>query len=132
MDSRFGNGCAHCGAGFDFALNRVVHAANCPYTPGHVAGLVPVANLDAARFNRAEKPTDLTPRTALIAALEWVAEQEAAGVPIAHLIVLTGGDGPDHPGASRTRFFQAGTYRHHAQMGLCVEGMHMMRDSGSD
>jgi hypothetical protein len=86
----------------------------------------PVASLDAARFHRAEHPAHLNPRTALVAALEWYDAQTEKPT---HIQVLVGRDiGPE--GCSGTKFFQAGAYRHHAQMGLCLETMEMIRESG--
>lgn len=87
-------------------------------------------SLDAARFARTSVPAHLNPRAALEAALRWLDEQDAKGVKIRHVVVITGRDAPDHDSGSGTKYFQAGDYRHHAQMGLCFEGMQMIRDSG--
>lgn len=86
--------------------------------------------MDAARFNKASHPAHLDPRTALMAALEWYDALEADDKP-AHITVLVGRNVGDE-GCSGTKFFQAGTYRHHSQMGLCFEAMNMIRESGSD
>ena len=86
-----------------------------------------ITSLGARRFNAANHPGGLNPRTALEAALEWLDNPESGKVQ--HVIVLVGRDAAEHPGASSTRFFQAGEYRHHAQMGLCLEAMHMIRES---
>lgn len=121
--------CKYCGHRFLVARDHVDHEFICLKGPPKYT---PVSNLDAARFNKAESPDQLNPRTALVAALEWYDEEIRAGRSIAHVIVLTGRDSPAHVGASGTRYFQAGTYRHHGQMGLCLEGTHMIRDSASD
>lgn len=88
-------------------------------------------SLEVARFYRAEKPEHTNPRSALVAALEFYDKQPADDKPT-HIMVLVGRDAKENLGASGTSFYQAGTYRHHAQMGLCLEAMHMIRDSGRD
>jgi hypothetical protein len=86
-------------------------------------------SIEAARFYRADKPEELNPRTALVAALEFFDDAPADDKPT-HIIVLVGRDVKENQGGSGTKFFQAGAYRHHGQMGLCLEAMHMIRDSG--
>lgn len=81
-------------------------------------------NLNVARFNRKTDPADHDPATALDAAYEWIKTLDHKPD---HIIVLVGRDMPD--GSSGTRFFQAGSYRHHAQQGLCSEGALMIRGS---
>jgi len=89
-----------------------------------------ITNLNAARFKRADEPSKVQPRAALDATIEWLNDPNTPQP--SHIIVLIGSDVFDEgcEGASSTLFFQAGTYRHHGQMGLCLEAMHMIRESG--
>jgi hypothetical protein len=89
----------------------------------------PVASIGAARFDRATHPEEVSPRDVLVAALDWV-DGLHDDDPATHIIILIGRDTPGKQTASGTKFFQAGTYRHHAQMGLCLEAMHLIRESG--
>ena len=104
-----------------------MHSPDCLYMP-HFAPTVAssISSLDAKRFDRATHHSEIDPRTALMAALEWYDAQEEKP---AHIAVLVGREVGDE-GCSGTKFFQAGTYRHHAQMGLCLEAMHLIRESG--
>jgi hypothetical protein len=86
----------------------------------------PIVSLGARRFHNATHPAMLDPRTALEAAMEWL--NDPTTPKAAHVIVIVGRDVED--GGSGTRYFQAGDYRHHGQMGLMLEGMHMIRESG--
>lgn len=86
-----------------------------------------ISSIGVAKFDRATHPQGLSPRHALEKAL---ADYDAVEKKPVHIIVMFGRDMED--GSSGTRYFQAGAYRHHAQMGLCLEAMHMMRESGSD
>ncbi len=120
-----------CGGAWSAEDHGVKHTDDCP-TKGPDSGpIYPdkteiVRSLDAARFNRASHPAHLNPRTALVAALEWYDAQEDKPQ---HIQVLVGRDVGDE-GCSGTKFFQAGNYRHHGQMGLCIEAMNMLRESG--
>ena len=78
-----------------------------------------------ARFNKTDDPAKSRPLDALEAAKKCI-ESEGS---VEHVIVLVGRTMED--GSSGTRFFQAGSYPHHGMMGLCLEGMHMIRESGS-
>lgn len=83
-----------------------------------------VRNLNVARFNKIADPAAHDPTSALDAALEWIKSLDEKPQ---HIVVFVGQDFPD--GSSGTRYFQAGSYRHHAQQGLCLEGIHMLRES---
>lgn len=133
--SRF---CEICGgAGYDMVNDKIIHRPECPNHPDAIddtpiepivrAATAPVASIASARFDRAVHCEDVSPRDAIVAALEWVDKAEAKP---AHVIVMIGQDTPGKATASGTKFFQAGTYRHHAQMGLCLEAMHLIRESG--
>lgn len=121
--------CRKLGCQPDIATNSITHAHECPLRPGHIAGVVPVASIAAARFERAVHSEDVGPRDALQAALDWFDGCPADDKPD-HVIIMIGRDTPNLATASGTKFFQAGTYRHHAQMGLCLEAMHRIRESG--
>lgn len=129
--------CGRCDGDWNFANNDFDHRPTCSLfisgpdesrstRPVEVAP-APIASLGVRRFYKAEKPAQIDPRTALEAAMEWI---DGDGKGATHIIVLVGRDMPDAPGCAGTRFFQAGSYNHHGQMGLCLEGMHMIRDSG--
>lgn len=83
-----------------------------------------VRSFGVARFNKISDPAAHDATTALDAAREWIKTLDHSPD---HIIVLIGRDMPD--GSSGTRFFQAGSFRHHAQQGLCAEGAHMIRES---
>jgi hypothetical protein len=86
-----------------------------------------IENLGVRRFNQIDDPAAHAPVIALDAAREWIDSLEDGPE---HVIVIVGRDMPD--GASATRYFQAGKYRHHAVLGLCTESMHMIRESRDD
>lgn len=79
----------------------------------------------ARRFHKFGDPADHDPTVALQVAKEWI---DANPDKPDHVIVLIGRTTPD--GGSGTKYFQAGGYPHHGQMGLCLEGLHMIRGSG--
>lgn len=72
-------------------------------------------------------PAEFDPVTALDAAREWIEQCEEKPH---HVIVLTGRVLKD--GGCGTRFFQAGQYKYHAQIGLVHEGAQMIRDNGKE
>lgn len=122
--------CKWCDKRFLVARDHVDHEDACtcrtdqPKPPSAI-----VSSIGAAQFKRTDKPAHLRPVTALDAAYEYVRDDNDIENPISHIIVIIGRDvGPE--GCSGTMFKQAGSYRHHAQMGLCLEAMHMMRESG--
>jgi len=84
-----------------------------------------VTSFASARFYKRQDPAIHNPRSALEVATEWFDQNPE---PPNHCIVIFGRDTAD--GGSGTRFFQAGTYRHHGQMGVMLEGMNMIRESG--
>lgn len=86
-----------------------------------------VYNLSVARFHRNSDPAAHAATSALDAAWDWIKSLDHAPD---HIIVLVGRDMPD--GGNETKYFQAGNYKYHAQQGLCMEGMNMIRESVSD
>lgn len=140
--------CEHCGAQFSLATQHTEHKPNCPTHHLHVrtigamncrlcnappplhsancSNATTVASLAAKRFEKIGDPSAHEALSALDVARDWVLNH-AEGAPD-HIIVLIGRTTSDN--SSGTKYFQAGSYPHHAQMGLCFEGMEMMRDSG--
>lgn len=112
-----------CGGFFNFELNTFVHEPGCGLSAR--LSVASIASIATARFQKIEDPLAHDPRTALDVAREWIDNQET---PPEHVIVLIGRTTPEN--SSGTRFFQAGKYAHHAQMGLCYEGREMIRESG--
>lgn len=84
-----------------------------------------VTDLQTARFARVPDPAAHETVVALRAAIEWI---ESLDEKPTHIIISIGRSEPD--GGAGTRFFQAGSYNHHGQMGLCLETMQMIRESG--
>lgn len=132
--------CDLCGGTWNVEDHAIRHAPQCPNhadaiddTPVEPIRPAPVASIAKARFEKASaddrKPEHALPRDALVVALDYV-DSHAPGEGPTHIMVLIGRDAPENRGASGTTFYQAGTYRHHAQMGLCLEAMHMIRESG--
>lgn len=131
--------CDLCGGTMNLEDHAIRHAVDCPNHPDAIddtpvepiARPAParVASMAAARFDRAVHPEELTGRDALVAALDWWDACPPDDKPT-HVIVLVGRDTPGQMTGSGTKFFQGGTYRHHAQMGLCLEAMHKIRESG--
>lgn len=85
----------------------------------------PIDELAARRFEMSDDPAKTRPLDAIEAARKFIMEK-APGEEIEHVIILTGRTMPEN--GSGTRYFQAGTYAHHAMMGLCWEGMQMIRE----
>lgn len=86
-----------------------------------------VVDFAVARFHANGNTGAHDPITALDAAREWIEQCEEKPH---HVIVLTGRVLEDE--SCGTRFFQAGQYKYHAQMGLLMEGMSMIRDNGKE
>lgn len=84
-----------------------------------------VVNLAARRFEKNTDASEHNPRDALYAALEWHSDPETAAD---HIIVCLGRT-PEN-GGSATKWFQAGKYEYHGQVGLLFETMNMIRDNG--
>lgn len=72
-----------------------------------------VTDLAARRWDAIEDPAKHEPAEALRAALRAIESGELAPT---HIIVLCGTDAAD--GGSTVQFFQSGSYRAHAQLGL--------------
>lgn len=86
----------------------------------------PVASLAVARFDKVPDPASHSPRAALEKALQDLDGRDE-DKRVVHCIVLFGRTTEGN--SSATGFFQAGTYAHHAQMGLLEEGKMMIRES---
>jgi hypothetical protein len=84
-----------------------------------------ITDFSARRWEAVEDPACHDAADALRAAMRAMDHDEKKPE---HIIVMFGGTASD--GSSRTRFFQAGSYAHHAQLGLVEDAKHMMRESG--
>lgn len=85
-----------------------------------------VTSIGAARFNKdTASPKDCNPRDALEAALAYLDHVDDKPD---HIIVLFGRT--SEGGGSATKWFQAGSYEYHAQIGLLYEGGQMIRENG--
>lgn len=94
------------------------HIEFCPN-----ARQVPVDELAARRFNTgSDKPRETKIADMIAAATKYILENNPD-----HVIIAIGRT--DEEGASGTKFFQAGKYAHHGQMGLMMEAALMMRES---
>lgn len=76
------------------------------------------------RFDKITDPAAHGPTAALDAAKKWIMEQPEED-RTQHVIVFCGRTTPD--GGSAHRFFQAGSYPHHAQLGLIMAGLGMLQ-----
>lgn len=84
-----------------------------------------ISSLQMARWHKESDPAAHAPTMALDAAYEAIRSGENSPD---HIIVLFGRDAED--GGSGCRFFQAGKYKYHAQTGLLMEGLLMVRGDG--
>lgn len=83
-----------------------------------------ITDIRVVKFGKDNDPASHDPLTALIVAEKWIKDMKAD-----HVIVIVGRtiDGT----GSGTKYFQAGNYTHHAQLGLIMAGMELMsRDDG--
>lgn len=112
--------CAVCG-GF---ITDFRNPCLCPGGPKRSD--TPVVSFAAARFDKVGDPAEHKPADALEAALEWVKNPENG--PYNHVIICLGRTAED--GGSATKWFQAGDYQYHAQMGLLFETGQMIRGDG--
>jgi hypothetical protein len=87
-----------------------------------------VTDFAAARFEKNTNTEDCAPGDALAAARKWLEECEKEGKPIEHVFVIMGRTSEDHGSASR--YFQAGKYPYHAQVGLVFDAALMLRENG--
>lgn len=86
-----------------------------------------VINLTVARFNQGNADaSDHSPQDALEAAMAYLDDPEMGNPD--HIIVCLGRTPED--GGSATKWFQAGSYEYHAQMGLLFETQQMIRGDG--
>lgn len=83
-----------------------------------------VSDLAAARWDKNDNPADCRPDEALHAALRYIAENEMPD----HVIVLFGRKNTELD-CDASKFFQAGSYGYHAQIGLLYDGQQMIRES---
>jgi hypothetical protein len=86
-----------------------------------------VDELAVRRFDKETEADKCKPLDALEAAKKWILERPEDEA-VEHLIIFTGRTTPE--GASATRFFQAGSYASHAQIGLIESGKMQIYESG--
>lgn len=123
--------CDVCGGIPSLADNAIRHDPNCPNhpdaiddTPQPVASNV--ASFSLARANAGSKPKDHPALAALDLARDWVRESNLTPT---HCIVFLARANED--GSDGIKFFQSGDYRSHAQTGMVIEGLDMMRSTGT-
>lgn len=122
--------CNFCGGEYSAVYNGVVHAENCLTNQEGQKAREPdnIRSLGAARFDKNIHPAKLSPRAALERAMQFFDECDEKPN---HIIVIVGRNYGDQ-GCSETKFYQAGDYRHHSQMGLLVECSHLIRESSTE
>lgn len=96
------------------------------YGDGEERPKAQVINLAAVRFDKNTDASEHSPRDALEAATAYLEDPEMGNPD--HIIVCLGRTPED--GGSATKWFQAGSYEYHAQMGLLFETQQMIRDNG--
>lgn len=82
-----------------------------------------VKDLSEVRWEKIDTPAAHEPTAALNAAMRDIQD-----INPTHVIVVFGVDAED--GGSKTHYYQAGLYRHHAQQGLLQEAAMMIREGG--
>jgi hypothetical protein len=125
---------AHCECGWGYeSLDKIEVGLECrrhekawetQAEPPKLSAVV--SSISAAKFKRTKDTREVSPLDALEAAKEWILSLPQDERP-SHLIVFTGAN--DAEGNGRTRFFQAGDFGYHAQLGLCQAGTRMIDDS---
>lgn len=133
--------CDLCGGQMNLEDHAIRHAPECPNhpdaiecpnhpdaiddTPEPPAVASNVASFALARADKGTKPREHRPEDALDLARAWIAE---CPTPPDHIIVFMGRTNSDN--SSGTKYFQTGTFSAHGQVGLIIEGMEMLRNSG--
>lgn len=120
--------CDICGGNPNFAEQTIVHRTDCPHHPDAIDDTPQPVPSNVASFSLAKavrsRPREHGAMEALALAREWI---ETYG-PADHVIVFIGKTNDDN--SSGTKYFQTGSFSAHAQAGLIVEGMDMLRNSG--
>lgn len=116
--------CRHCDQRFLVARDHVDHEDNCPAKPVPDGRVVSFA---LARADKGSKPREHRPADALDLARAWL-EEAGEENQSQHIIVFLGRTNSDN--SSGTKYFQTGSFSCHAQVGLVIEGLEMLRDSG--
>lgn len=124
--------CDLCGGISSLADNTIRHDPNCPNHPDAIddTPVEPVASNVAsfalAKADKGSKPNEHPALAALDLARDWVRE---ANLTPTHCIVFLARANKD--GSDGIKFFQSGDYRSHAQTGMVIEGLDMMRSTGT-
>lgn len=98
---------------------------DCGNSPCTCTNSATVTSIGAHRFANAQDAARCNPRDALEAAMAYLDHIDDKPD---HIIVLFGCT--PEGGGSATKYFQAGSYEYHAQMGLLYEGAQHIRDQG--
>jgi hypothetical protein len=116
--------CRYCDHRFLVGSDHVEHEANCPAKPvlGDNVKSLALARIDTGK---AQWPDDCPAMSALDMARDWVRK---SGKNPDHVIVFLGKQTED--GADGVKFFQTGTYRSYAQVGMVHAGLDAMNQSG--
>jgi hypothetical protein len=101
---------------------RCPDCGNCPCTCTNSAT---VTSIGIHRFANTDDAAKCNPRDALEAAIAYL---DHTNDKPDHIIVLFGRT--PEGGGSATKWFQAGSYEYHAQIGLLHEGGNMIRENG--
>lgn len=126
--------CEVCGGLPSVADLTIRHDPSCPNHPDAIDDTPtepiapPAGNVKSFALARAEKgamPKSFPALDALQLARDWAEREERTPI---HVVVFMatahegGGDG--------IKFFQSGDYRAHAQVGMVIEGLDLLRGSG--
>lgn len=124
--------CDLCGGTWNVEDHAIRHAPQCPNHADAIddTPVEPVASnitsFSLARANAGSKPKDHPALAALDLARDWVRESNLTPT---HCIVFLARANED--GSDGIKFFQSGDYRSHAQTGMVIEGLDMMRSTGT-
>lgn len=131
--------CDVCGGVASVSDMVIRHDPNCPNhadaiddtpvepirtTDGGMQGGT-VKSLALARAQKGATPEMSPAMQALDIARDWVRE---SGIEPAHVIVFIAREYEE--GADGIKYFQTGSYRPHAQVGMVIEGLDILRGSG--
>lgn len=112
---------------------NIKHNVDCPNHPDAIDDTPQpepvasnVASFALAKADKGSKPNEHPALAALDLARDWVRE---ANLTPTHCIVFLARANED--GSDGIKFFQSGDYRSHAQTGMVIEGLDMMRSTGT-
>lgn len=120
--------CLKRGCSYSISDHVIVHVSTCPLSPSYVEppAASNVASFALAKADKGSKPAEHAVTDALDLARDWI--RENARTP-SHIIVFLARANED--GSDGIKYFQSGIYRSHAQVGMVIEGLEMMRGVGT-